>query len=96
MGRPGSAHCPDRRAGQLSGSNQSTVTTAALAAGPQVRALSPVARVDPAATRFPHVEMGCAPFTTSATETALTEPACTTGDTLCWCVLYSQEGVTRS
>jgi hypothetical protein len=30
------------------------------------------------------------PFTTSATMTALTEPACTTGDSLCWCVLYYQ------
>ena len=29
-------------------------------------------------------------FTTSATMTALTEPACTTGDSLCWCILYYQ------
>jgi hypothetical protein len=29
-------------------------------------------------------------FTTSATMTALTEPGCTTGDTLCWCILYYQ------
>ncbi len=29
-------------------------------------------------------------FTTSAIMTVLTEPACTTGDTLCWCILYYQ------
>jgi hypothetical protein len=33
---------------------------------------------------------GGVPFTSSATMTALTEPACTTGDSLCWCVLYYQ------
>jgi hypothetical protein len=33
---------------------------------------------------------GGVPFTSSATMSALTEPACTTGDTLCWCVLYYQ------
>jgi hypothetical protein len=27
-------------------------------------------------------------FNTSAVMTVLTEPACTTGDTLCWCILY--------
>ena len=33
---------------------------------------------------------GGIPFTSSVTMRALTEPACTTGDTLCWCVLYYQ------
>ena len=33
---------------------------------------------------------GGVPFTASATMTALTEPACTTGDSLCWCILYYQ------
>jgi hypothetical protein len=33
---------------------------------------------------------GGVPFKTSATITALTEPACTTGDSLCWCILYYQ------
>lgn len=33
---------------------------------------------------------GGVPFTNSITLRALTEPACTTGDTLCWCVLYYQ------
>jgi hypothetical protein len=33
---------------------------------------------------------GGVPFTTSTTITALTEPGCTTGDTLCWCILYYQ------
>jgi hypothetical protein len=34
---------------------------------------------------------GGVPFSTSATITALTEPGCTTGDTLCWCMLYCQQ-----
>ena len=33
---------------------------------------------------------GGVPFTTSAVMTADTEPACTTGDTFSWCVLYYQ------
>jgi hypothetical protein len=33
---------------------------------------------------------GGVPFNTFATMSALTEPACTTGDTLCWCILYYQ------
>lgn len=33
---------------------------------------------------------GGVPFNSSAVMQALTEPACTTGDTLCWCVLYYQ------
>lgn len=33
---------------------------------------------------------GGVPFTTSAVVRSLPEAACTTGDTLCWCVLYYQ------
>lgn len=33
---------------------------------------------------------GGVPFQSSALMQAQTEPACTTGDTLCWCVLYYQ------
>lgn len=33
---------------------------------------------------------GGVPFTSSALMQALPEPACTTGDTVCWCVLYYQ------
>ena len=33
---------------------------------------------------------GGVPFNSSITMRALTEAACTTGDTLCWCVLYYQ------
>jgi Protein of unknown function (DUF2961) len=33
---------------------------------------------------------GGVPFTTSAVVRSLTEAGCTTGDTLCWCVLYYQ------
>jgi hypothetical protein len=33
---------------------------------------------------------GGVPFTKSALMQALPEPACTTGDTVCWCVLYYQ------
>jgi hypothetical protein len=33
---------------------------------------------------------GGVPFTTSAVVRSLPEPACTTGDTLCWCILYYQ------
>jgi hypothetical protein len=33
---------------------------------------------------------GGVPFTTSAVIKSLPEPACTTGDTLCWCLLYYQ------
>jgi hypothetical protein len=33
---------------------------------------------------------GGIPFASSAVMTSLPEPACTTGDTLCWCILYYQ------
>lgn len=33
---------------------------------------------------------GGVPFNTSAVVRSLPEPACTTGDTLCWCILYYQ------
>lgn len=33
---------------------------------------------------------GGIPFANSAVMTSLPEPACTTGDTLCWCILYYQ------
>ena len=33
---------------------------------------------------------GGIPFTSSAVVRSLPEPACTTGDTLCWCLLYYQ------
>jgi hypothetical protein len=33
---------------------------------------------------------GGVPFQNSAVMRAETEPACTTDDTLCWCVLYYQ------